>query len=73
VDLPAILSPGQSGTNLVFSFMTIPGKTYVIEYTDGLDSAVWLPLQTIPGDGTTHLFEAPSATPSQRFYRLRAY
>ena len=69
-DLPVILSATQAGTNVVFYYLTIPGKTYTIEYEDFFDSQAWLPLQTVTGDGSTNAFTNSTAAPSQRFYRL---
>jgi hypothetical protein len=68
-DLP-VLSLAQSGTNVVFSFATLTGKTYTVEYEDFLDPPAWFPLLTLPGDGNTNAFTNAILPPSQRFYRL---
>jgi hypothetical protein len=72
-DLPVIPWTAQAGTNLVFCFPTISGKTYTIEYEDFLDSQSWFPLQTFAGDGSTNSFTNSTTIPSQRFYRLSAH
>jgi hypothetical protein len=65
-----VLSLAQAGTNVAFSFLTITGKTYTVEYKDFLDPAAWFPLLTISGDGTTNAFTNSTQFSSQRFYRL---
>jgi PKD repeat protein len=67
---PTILGPAISGTNFTFSFQSVAGKTYVVQYEDDLQSASWLTLQTIPGDGTLKTVVTPIAASPRRFYRL---
>jgi hypothetical protein len=58
--------PGASVT-----FHALATKTYVVEYTDGLDSGLWVPLGAVPARPADR-FETlpdPNWTPS-RFYRL---
>jgi hypothetical protein len=59
--------------NIKFSFVTVPGSTYIVEYKDALDDPSWQTLRTIPGDGTVKTIEDPvrQPPPSQRFYRVR--
>ena len=68
-DLP-VLSLAQAGTNVVFWFPTITGKTYTVEYEDFLAPPAWFPLLTLPGDGNTNAFTNTILLPTQRFYRL---
>ena len=58
----------SSGTRQL-SFLTQTGFNYTVEYKTNLTDSVWLPLTTIPGDGTTHTVP-DAASPGQRFYRL---
>jgi hypothetical protein len=67
---PTILSPALSNGNFTFSFQSIAGKTYVVQYTDDLQAASWLTLQTIPGDGSLKSVVTPVAASPRRFYRL---
>jgi PKD repeat protein len=67
---PTILSPVLSGTNFVFSFQTISGKTYLVEYMNTLGGTNWLILQTNIGDGNIQSVVTPATAPPQRFYRL---
>jgi hypothetical protein len=67
---PTILSPELSGTNFVFSFQTISGRTYLVEYMNALGGTNWLILQTNIGDGNIQSVVTPASAPPQRFYRL---
>jgi hypothetical protein len=68
-DLP-VLSLVEAGTNVVFCFPTLTGRTYTVEYEDLLDPTAWFPLLTLPGDGNTNAFTNSTLLSSQRFYRL---
>src|SRR5439155_26261059 len=72
IDWPVLLSPTISEGSLLFSFNSVTGKTYTLQYKDLLYDPVWLSLQTITGDGTLKIITNGSAVPAQRFYRLRA-
>jgi PKD repeat protein len=65
-----ILYPNQNGTNFVFYFATVLGKTYQVQYKDLIDATNWQTLQTTPGDGTTNTFTVPISAAAQRFFRL---
>ena len=67
---PTILSPAISNTNFTFSFQSIAGKSYVVQYKDDLQAASWQTLQTIPGDGSLKSVVTPVAASPRRFYRL---
>jgi len=58
---------------MTFSFATVLGSTYIIEYKNTLDDPAWQTLETIPGDGSVKTFEDPvqQPPPPQRFYRVR--
>jgi photosystem II stability/assembly factor-like uncharacterized protein len=70
--LPLILSPALSGAEFSFSFQTLPGKNYVVQFKDSLDDPSWQTLQTVPGDGNPKKITNPESAARQRFYRLRA-
>lgn len=64
----------DSGTGLMrFTVPTVPGTSYVIEYTEDLGAGTWQRLRTVPGDGSAVVIEDPvvQPAPSQRFYRVR--
>lgn len=67
---PVILPPTRNGSNLSFSFATVSGSTYVVQYTDSLRSPSWHTLQTVPGDGSVYTITVPLSSPAQRFFRL---
>jgi uncharacterized repeat protein (TIGR01451 family) len=67
---PVILGPSRSGSNFTFSFATVSGFNYTVQYTDSLSSPNWQTLQTILGDGSVQTITVPLTTPAQRFFRL---
>jgi hypothetical protein len=69
IPAPVIIVGPANPNNFTFSFASISGRTYVVQYKDSLDDPVWQLLQTIPGDGTTKVVNDP-LTNSQRFYRI---
>ena len=71
VSAPLIIAPVITGADLLFTFETISGKVYAIEYKDSLDDPVWQLLQSVTGDGNPHTITAPTSAASQRFFRLR--
>jgi PKD repeat protein len=70
---PSIQSPALDSNRFTFSFNTVNGKTYVIQYKDDLIDPIWQTLQTIGGDGTLKTITNSTAVPAQRFYRLSAH
>jgi len=72
VTAPVFLAPVVSGTDLVFSFETITGKLYLIEYKDSLADLVWQPLEEVNGDGTLKTITISTLAAFQRFFQLRA-
>ena len=67
---PALVLLVLDGTDFVFSFATIAGKTYAVEYKDSIEETVWQTLQTVPGDGTIKTVTNSVVSPTQRCYRL---
>ena len=65
-----LLSQGAVGADYLFSFDTVPGLAYIVQYKDDLTDLAWQILQTVPGDGTAKTVTNSMSTVSQRFYRL---
>ncbi|MDB6110994.1 MAG: conserved repeat domain protein, partial [Pedosphaera sp.] len=68
---PTIVNPRTSGGNVTFSFQTINGQTYNVEYKDTVTNATWTTLQSFSGDGSVKTITNALSTP-QRFYRVRS-
>jgi PKD repeat protein len=66
----SLLSQGAVGSDFLFSFDTVAGLAYVVQYKDDLSDSVWQVLQTVSGDGTTQTVTNSLSLVSQRFYRL---
>jgi hypothetical protein len=70
---PVKASPtGGGSTNFIFTFQSVSGVDYVVQYKDTLpDTNDWLPLVTNAGTGGLITNEFPIATdPPSRFYRI---
>lgn len=68
---PKLSAATLNGGAVNFSFATVAGAQYIVEYTDRLAAPQWNELQTISGTGGEVQFSEPSPTGPQRFYRLR--
>jgi hypothetical protein len=67
---PVIVVGPLNGTDFVFSFATIPGKTYIIQYKDVLSDPVWQTQGSVPGDGTVQFVTNSLSAGTSRFFRL---
>jgi PKD repeat protein len=67
---PVIAITGNDATNFMFSFSTVTGKTYVVQFKDLLTDPDWQTLSSVPGDGTLQTVTNSLAASPQRFYRL---
>ena len=70
--VPMLVAPTRNGTNLSFSFATVSGFSYQVQFKNSLNDPTWQPLQSFTGDGTLKAITVSTANPSQRFYRLQA-
>jgi Tol biopolymer transport system component len=64
------IAPVVSSTNVILSWLAVPGKSYQVQYKDNLSDSLWL---NAPGNvsvvGTQAYFTVPADQPN-RFYRL---
>jgi hypothetical protein len=67
---PTILSPALVSGQFTFSFLTVVGFTYTVQYWDALSGGVWQPLQSVAGDGTLKQLGFDLGLAPSRFYRL---
>lgn len=59
------------GTNFQFTFPTVAGFTYVVQFKNALGEATWQPWQTLPGDGLLQTVVVPVIGQPERYFRLR--
>lgn len=52
-----------------FSFATVGGRTYLLQYKNALSDAQWTTGETVLGDGAEHQVVVSTAENSARFYR----
>jgi PKD repeat protein len=67
---PIVAGPTLVGTNLSFSFGTLSGFTYIVQFNDSLSTGSWQNGQVVAGDGNVQSVFVPSTAPAQRFFRL---
>jgi len=68
--LPVIVDLALNPPEFMFSFATVPGKAYLVQFKDSLDDAFWQSLPAIPGDGNIKTVTNVVTSPAQRFYRV---
>jgi len=68
----AFTNASFSADTFTFSFLTITGSTYTVDYKDSLIDLAWIFLQSVAGDGGT-VTVTNTAPPelATRFYRVR--
>jgi hypothetical protein len=64
-----ILTPGAT----TFSLPTQSGRVYALEFTDSIQSGSWSALPLAAGNGAVLPLTDPTATGTQRFYRVRRW
>ena len=67
------LQAARIGNSCRISFMTIVGRTYVLESADSMNSSTWTRLGILSGDGTKRFLEDRRPAIAERFYRVRMY
>ena len=69
---PQIVDILPSNNNIVFSFNTVAGQTYVTEYQNVLaTNLVWTPLQTNTGNGAKRSVTNATGAAANRFFRVK--
>jgi ELWxxDGT repeat protein len=59
------------GSDFVFSFNTLTGQTYTVQYAGALPPVAWTNLFTVPGTGSLLTVTNQDVTAGQRFYRVQ--
>ena len=67
-----IEQPALKGTDFTFSFATVPGINYYVEYKDSLTDPDWQPLQSVLGDGTVQTLTNSMPAAAERYFRVGA-
>ena len=68
---PVMVLLAFDGSGFAFSFDTIPGVAYEVQYTDSLENPLWQTLQSGMGDGLAQTITNSVSETAQRFYRLK--
>jgi PKD repeat protein len=67
---PVLLPPGLTGNDFIFSFLSLQGRTYLIQYKEFLTDPSWQDWETVPGNGSAVFITNLISTNAQRFFRL---
>jgi hypothetical protein len=71
---PRIVGTRKTGTDVVFSFDTVPGQTYVTEFKTILSTNTpWVPLRTNTGDAMRKWVTNSTSAAATGFFRVRTY
>ena len=68
-----LTSPNLGNSNFSLLLPSQSGKVYVLQYQNSLLDGNWISLPLVPGNGGTLLLTDPTATNSQRFYRVQQW
>jgi hypothetical protein len=68
---PRLVDVRRVGGNVVFSFDSVAGQSYVVEATTDLAHGPWTEGATKSGDGSVQSYTNATAGVEQRFFRLR--
>jgi hypothetical protein len=68
-----VLSCGGDAAKGTFriSVPSVRGRRYTLDSADSLSAADWRAVGAVVGDGSVKILRDPTATPQQRFYRVR--
>jgi len=66
-----LLNPSWQTGRFSVVVQTLNRKNYVLESRNSLSTTNWISLPTVSGNGALRLLSDPSATPSQKFYRVQ--
>lgn len=70
--LPVALTIAPSGANVLVSYPSLTGRTYVLEAAPSLSApTAWTPIRTNAGNGALQSFSVPQSGNPIRFFRAR--
>jgi hypothetical protein len=69
----SLSDPTVSANGFSVSVPTQSGRVYALEYKNSLTDVAWTPLPLVAGTGRERTLTDPTATGTQRFYRVRRW
>jgi hypothetical protein len=67
-----LTNPHRNGNVFSVSLASQSGRTYTLQYKNSLANSTWTALSPVSGNGNTIVLTDPSASGSQRYYRVSA-
>jgi alpha-tubulin suppressor-like RCC1 family protein len=71
--VPRLMAPAKKGSQFSATVQTLAPRSYALEYKDSLVATNWTNVCTTPGNGALRILTDPTATGTQRFYRMRQW
>ncbi len=71
--VPQLMLPARKDGRFSTRVQTLNRRSYALEYQDSLAATNWTALSTNTGHGALMILSDPTATASQRFYRMRQW
>jgi hypothetical protein len=71
--VPRLMLPVRKDGRFNVRLQTLNRKSYALEYKDSLTATNWTTLSTNAGNGALRILTDPTATATQRFYRMRQW
>ena len=73
IPVPRLLNPARKGSRFSALVQTLNRKSYALECKNALAAANWTALYTNTGNGALRILTDPTASGTQRFYRMRQW
>jgi uncharacterized delta-60 repeat protein len=70
---PSLFDPQRDGTTYNASIATVNNVTYVLQCKTSATQGSWTDVSSTVGDGTVQVLSDPSATVTERIYRVQAH
>ena len=67
-----VVNPRWEGNRLAFSFPSLSGAPYTIQFATSLTTGDWQTLTNVVGTGSTVTISDPNSPSSARFYRVES-
>jgi len=73
IPVPRLMLPVRQGDVFSAVVQTLNGRSYALQYKDSLTATNWATVCTNAGNGALRLLTDPTATATQRFYRMQQW
>jgi len=71
VTAQSLSHPAVAGTDLCFSFQSVDGRSYTVEFNNDLGTTNWIAFTNLTGNGSVMRVHVPVTNAPKRFFRVR--